>query len=441
MAVVLGLGFGVMLMFWGDLTPFFPPDRPAHRRGAGAGGRRAAAAGGGRGRGRAGAGRSHPPAPGLSRGPPRLRPRPAGDAHRPPGPPPRPPEGGGGAAGAAGQRQLRRWGGAVLGRGSWVGGDRVASSSSWFWGCHIFGVFLMFLGVGTRVRGLTRVWDFGRNVAFGGGVALFAERGMVWVLGGSQVLGQGFGPPDVPPTGYTPLHVAVLRRDPELVQLLLRAGADPDRPEPSCGRSPLHLAVEAQSPEVAECLLRGGARPDPRTFSGFTPLYSARRRPDPRLPPLLRRFGARDPPSSDSSDSGDSGGDSEGGAEDSEVSAGPLPPRAERGAPATVPRASRPPQTLPRPPRLPPKSLSPTRTSTTTSSSTAGAARPEGPPEPPRMDSGVPQSPPAGGNPRRGAPTPKIPGEPQGLWGVGGNKAEAAKDMAVTMGGHRGTPV
>ncbi|KAM7004001.1 LOW QUALITY PROTEIN: NF-kappa-B inhibitor beta [Passerculus sandwichensis] len=126
--------------------------------------------------------------------------------------------------------------------------------------------------------------------------------------------------------GYT-LHVAVLRRDPELVQLLLlRAGADPDRPEPSCGRSPLHLAVEAQSPEVAECLLRAGARPEPRTFSGLTPLRSARRRPEPRLPPLLRRFGARDAPGSDSdsgdsgdSDSGDSGdSDSEGGAEDSE---------------------------------------------------------------------------------------------------------------------------
>lgn len=114
--------------------------------------------------------------------------------------------------------------------------------------------------------------------------------------------------------GYTPLHVAVLRRDLELVQLLLRAGADPDRPEPSCGRSPLHLAVEAQSPEVAECLLRGGAQPDSRTFSGFTPLYSARRRPDPRLPPLLRRFGARDPSPGDSSDSSDS----EGRAEDSE---------------------------------------------------------------------------------------------------------------------------
>lgn len=77
------------------------------------------------------------------------------------------------------------------------------------------------------------------------------------------------------------------------------------------------MAVEAQSPEVAECLLRGGARPDPRTFSGFTPLYSARRRPNPCLSPLLRRFGARDPPPGDSGDSSDSG-DSEGEVEDSE---------------------------------------------------------------------------------------------------------------------------
>ncbi|NXU94962.1 IKBB inhibitor, partial [Xiphorhynchus elegans] len=115
--------------------------------------------------------------------------------------------------------------------------------------------------------------------------------------------------------GYTPLHVAILRRDLELVQLLLHAGANPETPEPSCGRSPLHLAVEAQSPEVAECLLRGGARPDPRTFSGYTPLYSARRRPDPRLSPLLRRFGAHDAPSDSDSDSDNS----EGGAEDSEV--------------------------------------------------------------------------------------------------------------------------
>ncbi|XP_074932474.1 NF-kappa-B inhibitor beta [Phalacrocorax aristotelis] len=106
--------------------------------------------------------------------------------------------------------------------------------------------------------------------------------------------------------GYTPLHVAVLRKDLEMVELLLSAGADLNKAEPSCGRSPLHLAVEAQSPEVAECLLRAGADPAARMYVGYTPLYSARHRPDPRLPQLLRDFGAQEPPG-DSDDSPDEG--------------------------------------------------------------------------------------------------------------------------------------
>lgn len=63
--------------------------------------------------------------------------------------------------------------------------------------------------------------------------------------------------------------------------------------------------MEAQSPEVAECLLRGGADPGARMFGGGTALFSARHRPDPRLPALLRRFGAPEPPPGEDSDDED----------------------------------------------------------------------------------------------------------------------------------------
>lgn len=53
---------------------------------------------------------------------------------------------------------------------------------------------------------------------------------------------------------------------------------------------------------MAELLLRAGADPAARGYGGRTPLYSARHRPDPRLPQLLRAFGASDS-SGDSEDS------------------------------------------------------------------------------------------------------------------------------------------
>ncbi|CAM9112241.1 unnamed protein product, partial [Bubo scandiacus] len=99
--------------------------------------------------------------------------------------------------------------------------------------------------------------------------------------------------------GYTPLHIAVLRKDLEMVELLLSAGADLNKAEPSCGRSPLHLAVEAQSPEVAECLLRAGADPGARMYVGYTPLYSARHPPrPPACPSCCASSGRRSPPAS-----------------------------------------------------------------------------------------------------------------------------------------------
>ncbi|XP_075773358.1 NF-kappa-B inhibitor beta isoform X2 [Pelodiscus sinensis] len=98
--------------------------------------------------------------------------------------------------------------------------------------------------------------------------------------------------------GYTPLHVAVLRKDLEAVKLL----------ELSCGRSPLHLAVESQSPEVVEYLLHAGADPGARMYVGYTPIYSAMHRPNQKILQLLREFGSEEP-DWDSEDSSDDSSD------------------------------------------------------------------------------------------------------------------------------------
>ncbi|XP_057618316.1 NF-kappa-B inhibitor beta [Chionomys nivalis] len=99
--------------------------------------------------------------------------------------------------------------------------------------------------------------------------------------------------------GHTPLHVAVIHKDAEMVQLLRDAGADLNKPEPTCGRTPLHLAVEAQAASVLELLLKAGADPTARMYGGRTPLGSALLRPNPVLARLLRAHGAPEPEEED----------------------------------------------------------------------------------------------------------------------------------------------
>ncbi|XP_001368063.2 NF-kappa-B inhibitor beta [Monodelphis domestica] len=115
--------------------------------------------------------------------------------------------------------------------------------------------------------------------------------------------------------GHTPLHLAVIYKDMEMVQLLREAGADLNKPEPTCGRSPLHLAVEAEAAEVLELLLNGGADPKARMYGGRTPLGSATLRPDPLLACLLRAHGAPEPESEEEDDSSPQGSDSDEGDE------------------------------------------------------------------------------------------------------------------------------
>jgi ankyrin repeat protein len=59
----------------------------------------------------------------------------------------------------------------------------------------------------------------------------------------------------------TPLHIAIYRKAPNEVTLLLKAHADPNAPG-EYGERPLHVAVNCRQSEIIEHLLRAGARCD-----------------------------------------------------------------------------------------------------------------------------------------------------------------------------------
>lgn len=61
----------------------------------------------------------------------------------------------------------------------------------------------------------------------------------------------------------------------------------------------MHLAVEAQAANVLELLLKAGADPTARMYGGRTPLGSALLRPNPVLARLLRAHGAPEPEDED----------------------------------------------------------------------------------------------------------------------------------------------
>jgi ankyrin repeat protein len=76
------------------------------------------------------------------------------------------------------------------------------------------------------------------------------------------------------------LHAAAGSARPELVRLLLSAGADVDRRDPDTGRCPLHAAVAAgaggDAPEVVRVLLDAGADVNATTSDGASALDISR---------------------------------------------------------------------------------------------------------------------------------------------------------------------
>ncbi len=74
--------------------------------------------------------------------------------------------------------------------------------------------------------------------------------------------------------GYTPLHRAVIRYSYKIVYLLLKYGADPNIKDKH-GYTPLHRAVIEQDPKLVELLLKHKADPNIKDSHGFTPLERA----------------------------------------------------------------------------------------------------------------------------------------------------------------------
>jgi ankyrin repeat protein len=77
-------------------------------------------------------------------------------------------------------------------------------------------------------------------------------------------------------TGQTALYTATAQDELQLVHLLLRAGADPDRPNAGDGRElPLCAAASAGRLGILQLLLAAGADADLREGDGLTPLIWA----------------------------------------------------------------------------------------------------------------------------------------------------------------------
>lgn len=74
--------------------------------------------------------------------------------------------------------------------------------------------------------------------------------------------------------GYTPLHLAVLRLQPKIVEVLIQAGCSVDALTTS-NESALHLAVRRNSTHIVTLLMHAGADATLRDRVGWTPLHHA----------------------------------------------------------------------------------------------------------------------------------------------------------------------
>jgi uncharacterized protein len=95
------------------------------------------------------------------------------------------------------------------------------------------------------------------------------------------------------PEGFTTLGLAAFLGGPEVVELLLQAGGDPDDDADNPARvRPVHAAAAARDAASLRLLLEAGADPNARQQSGFTSLHAAAHADEPELAQLLLDHGA-----------------------------------------------------------------------------------------------------------------------------------------------------
>ncbi len=97
---------------------------------------------------------------------------------------------------------------------------------------------------------------------------------------------------DVSTKVFSPLHRAVIMGHTDIVEILLKHGANPNGLTPGNTRI-LHIAIRCKKYDIIECLMKYGADPNLPDSNGNYPIHIAVRTNDPNIIRILAKYGAR----------------------------------------------------------------------------------------------------------------------------------------------------